>query len=239
MWFPIVCGLPGGPSWIANPAEVSDRPRPGSGLQEHQLFALEQVPLPLFNRIGDRNSMSLSIEARNPFLDFRLVEAGLGLDVSDLLHGGMTKWVLREAVRDLLPSEIVDRATKQGFSSDEKLWMHGALGDDLEAVFSSDTFARRPYFCTEKVLELLREHRTGVDHSSELWRAYSLERWLRIFVDPKTLAAPPRAKGAPTPVQLQPSKIIRLDSASSAVASSESASIEVRNPVPSPSDSSS
>ena len=207
------------PEWIANPAEVSDRPRPGSSLQEHQLFALEQIPLPLFNRIGDRNSMSLSIEARNPFLDFRLVEVGRALDVSDLLHGGMTKWVLREAVRDLLPSEIVDRATKQGFSSDERLWMHGALGDDLEAVFSSDTFAARPYFRAEEVVNLLREHRTGVDHSAELWRAYSLERWLRIFVDPETLAAPSRAKGAPVPVALSPSAITRLEPVSSAVAS--------------------
>ena len=198
------------PDWIANPAQVSDRPRPGSSLQEHQLFALERIPLPLFNRIGDRNSMSLSIEARNPFLDFRLVEAGLGLDVSDLVHGGMTKWVLREAVRDLLPPEIVDRATKQGFSSDEQLWMHGALGNDLEAVFSSDTFARRPYFRAQKLLQLLREHRTGVDHSAELWRAYSLERWLRLFIDPEAMTVPAPAANAPVPVPLDPAKVVRL-----------------------------
>ena len=197
------------PSWIRDPRSVPNRPTPGAGLRDHQRFALERGPLPLHNRISDRNSMTLSIEARNPFLDFRLVEAGLALDISDLLHRGVTKWALREAVRDLLPSEIVDRATKQGFSSDENLWMRGALGDDLEAIFCSDSFARRPYFHQGRVLELLRVHRAGVDHSAELWRAYSLERWLRLFVDPQTLVAPPPATAAPVPVPLDPARIVR------------------------------
>jgi asparagine synthase (glutamine-hydrolysing) len=201
------------PGWIRDPARVPRRARPTASLVSHQHFALERQPLPLHNRIGDRNSMALSIEARCPFLDFRLVEAGLGLDVPDLLQGGATKWVLREAMRDLLPAEIVDRATKQGFSADEIVWMHGPLGDDLGATFSSESFGRRPYFDQTRIMRLLGEHRAGTDHSAELWRAYSVEHWLRLFVDPPTLVAPARPAGAPDPVQLDPESIVRLDDA--------------------------
>ena len=161
--------------------------------------------------------MTLSIEARNPFLDYRLVEAGLSFGVSDLLHRGVTKWALREAMRDLLPSEIVDRATKQGFSSDGEIWMRGGLGDDLEEVFRSESFAQRPYFDPAQLLDLLDAHRAGTDHSEELWRAYSVERWLRLFVDPPTIAPPERAANAPTPVPLDPGAIVRLDESARAL----------------------
>ncbi len=199
------------PSWIKEPGRVPSRPTSGASLEAHQHFALERMPLPLYNRIGDRNSMSVSIEARNPFLDFRLVETGLGLDVSDLLQLGVTKWTLREALRDQLPTEIVDRATKQGFSCDESLWMRGALGDDLEAIFSSAIFARRPYFRQDVMLELLREHRAGADHEAELWRAYSVERWLRLFFDPQRVVPPAAPSEAPVPVPLRPEQIMRLE----------------------------
>lgn len=198
------------PRWLARPELVPDRPRSRSGLAHHQRFALERMPLPLYNRIGDRISMSLSIEMRNPFLDFRLVETGLSLDVPDLLHLGATKWVLREAMRDLLPPEIVDRLTKQGFTSDERIWMREAMGEDLERTFVSDSFRQRPYWVQSRVLELLHEHRRGIDNTSELWRAYAVERWLRLFVDAEELAAPAPSRDAPRPVPLTEEKIVRL-----------------------------
>jgi asparagine synthase (glutamine-hydrolysing) len=202
---------PARPTWIVEPENLQSRLRPQPGLLEHQLFALERMPLPLYNRINDRNSMTLSMEARNPFLDYRLVEVGLALDVSDLLNSGVTKWVLRQAMRNMLPSEIVDRTAKQGFTCDENLWMQGTLGEAMEDVFLSDSFAARGYFRQDAVLVLLQEHRIGIDHSAELWRAYSLERWLRLFHDPGTLVAPPRAEGAPVPVPLDPKKVLQLE----------------------------
>ena len=211
------------PAWIARPERVPERPRPGAALDRQQLFALERSPLPLYNRIGDRISMCLSIEMRNPFLDYRLVEAGLAMDVSDLLRDGMTKWALREAMRDLLPTEIVDRATKQGFSSDESLWMRsGPMADDMEAVFSSESFARRDYWHRDRVLALLREHRAGADHSAELWRAYAIERWLRLFVD-EAISVPRAPRVAPRPVALDPAKVVRLSEHREQVATPEPA----------------
>jgi asparagine synthase (glutamine-hydrolysing) len=199
------------PRWILDPERVPSQSRSRtSRLQGHQRFTLERAPLPLYNRIADRNSMTLSIEARNPFLDYRLVETGLGLPVEELLHAGITKWALREAMRDLLPPEIVDRVTKQGFSSDEALWFRGELGDELEETFRSSSFARRGYFDVDQVLALLGEHRAGADHAWELWRAFSVERWLRVFVDPETLRAPARVANAPEPTTLDAASIVRL-----------------------------
>ena len=198
------------PAWIVDPVRVPPRPDPGTTLGSHQRFGLGRAPLPLYNRISDRNSMTVSIEARNPFLDYRLVEVGLGLPVDRLLHRGVTKWALREGMRDLLPTEIVDRVTKQGFSSDEALWFRGPLGEELEAAFTSESFARRGYFDTAQVLVLLEEHRRGADHAAELWRAFSVERWLRVFVDPESLSAPQPARHAPVPVRLEPTKVVRL-----------------------------
>jgi asparagine synthase (glutamine-hydrolysing) len=198
------------PAWILDGRRVPPRPDSGRTLGSHQRFAIDRAPLPLYNRISDRNSMAVSIEARNPFLDYRVVELGLHLPIERLLHRGMTKWSLREAMRDLLPPAIVERVTKQGFSSDERLWFRGALGEELEATFHSESFARRGYFDVARVLELLNRHRHGADHASELWRAFSVERWLRLFVDPQTLSVPERAPHAPAPTPLDPAKVVRF-----------------------------
>lgn len=202
------------PSWVRDPERVPARPHPGATLRSHQLFGLDRVPLPLYNRVADRNSMTVSIEARNPFLDYRVVETGLGLGVEELLHRGITKWSLREGMRDVLPPEIVDRAAKQGFTSDEELWFRGALGDELETTFRAMTFAQRGYFDVDRVLALLQEHRAGSDHAWDLWRAFSVERWFRVFIDPVTLTPPGMVVGAPVPVPLDGDKVVRFDPAS-------------------------
>jgi asparagine synthase (glutamine-hydrolysing) len=145
----------------------------------------------LHNREDDRSSMSFSLEMRNPFLDFRIIECGLGLDSSDLLQRGLSKWVLREAMRDILPPTIIDRADKQGFASDEAEWVRrGDLGSEMEAVFRSETLASRPYFNPDALLEMLAAHRVGRDSTFDLWRAYVVERWLRLLIDPVALRPP-------------------------------------------------
>ena len=134
--------------------------------------------------------MSFSLEMRNPFLDYRIVELGLALDPRDLLQRGLSKWVLREAMRDMLPSMIADRADKQGFKTDEADWMRrGELGSALEAVLRSESLAARPYVQPNVLLAMLGEHRAGGQHEFDLWRAFAVERWLRLFIDPEALSA--------------------------------------------------
>jgi asparagine synthase (glutamine-hydrolysing) len=139
----------------------------------------------MHNHQEDRNSMSFSREVRNPFLDYRIVEFGLALDSRDLLYQGLSKWVVRDAMRAVLPSAIVDRSDKQGFTTDEAKWMRrGELSAEIELVFRSETFASRPYFQPDALLTMLAAHRAGQEFGFELWRAFIAERWLRLFVDP-------------------------------------------------------
>jgi asparagine synthase (glutamine-hydrolysing) len=199
------------PAWIMGSDSLPRQPAAVGGLRAHQLFGIEVSPLPGYNHHNDRNSMSWSLEARNPFLDYRLIEAGLALAIGDLLNGGISKWSLREAMRDLLPTEIVDRPTKQGFTADEADWLRGPLGQEFEALFASPSVAERGYVVPAALATLLAEHRAGGERSWELWRAYVVERWLRRFVDPPVLERPSRPAHAPAAVPLVEGKIVRLE----------------------------
>ncbi|MEP6811356.1 MAG: asparagine synthase (glutamine-hydrolyzing) [Actinomycetota bacterium] len=198
--FPARVRAAAAPAWLRPSAagRLMRPPLPGPTLLEHHLYGLMVQPLPMYNHQLDRNTMSVSLEARNPFLDYRVVECGLALRPEEHVRGGYTKWTLREAVRDLLPSEVVDRPKKQGFSTDESAWMRGGLGDVMLATFSSSTLDERPFLDRDKLLALLDRHRKGANHSTELWRAFIVERWHHLFIDPDVLGPPARHASTPT-----------------------------------------
>lgn len=88
---------------------------------------LSTYSLPHLLKYEDRNSMAHSIEARVPFTDFRLVDYVFSIPAAYKIHRGWTKWLLRLAMKDLLPSEIVWRKDKLGFAtpawiSREEVW---------------------------------------------------------------------------------------------------------------------
>ncbi len=89
--------------------------------------SLSVTSLPALLRYEDRNTMRFAVEARLPFLDFRMVDAGLRLSSSALFRGGWTKSILREAVSGLLPSSIVRRRDKLGFATPEARLLREAL----------------------------------------------------------------------------------------------------------------
>jgi asparagine synthase (glutamine-hydrolysing) len=201
----------GRPDWLAGGDGLDDRPLPGTTLASHQDYGLEVFPLPAYNHHVDRNSMTFSLETRSPFLDFRVVEAARAMTSEDLLHDGFTKWALREGVRDVVPAEIVDRAEKQGFTTDEQDWFRERLASELDDTFASESMARRGYFHIPRLRAALESHRRGTDRSAELWRAYSVERWLRLFVDPVQLEAPARP-GTAVPSQGDAAdRVVRLE----------------------------
>lgn len=74
-------------------------------------------------RFADRNSMAHSVEVRLPFLQHQLVEFLFTLPPHFKIHGGWTKWLLRKAVDDKLPKEIVWRKEKVGYEPPQKQWM--------------------------------------------------------------------------------------------------------------------
>lgn len=89
-------------------------------ISEHLTF---YSTLPKYLRWEDRNSMAHSVEARVPFLDHRLVEFAYSLPDDFLEMDGITKIVMRHAMRDLLPEKINNRKDKKGFITPEELWV--------------------------------------------------------------------------------------------------------------------
>jgi len=88
-----------------------------------QKFEICTLQLPHLLRYEDRNSMRHSIETRLPFLDYRLVETAVSLPMNYKIRDGWSKYVLREAVTEVLPKEIVWRRDKLGFEAPEGVWL--------------------------------------------------------------------------------------------------------------------
>ncbi|MDD3933413.1 MAG: asparagine synthase (glutamine-hydrolyzing) [Methanoculleus sp.] len=138
--------------------------------------------LPLLLHWEDRNSMAFSIEARVPFLDYRLVEYLAGLPLDQKVRCGVTKYVLRRAIRGLVPDAIRCRMDKMGFVTPEEAWMKDELHPHILALFSSPEFAARPYWDAERVLRNYGEFLDGKSaYSTEFWRIACAELWLRQF----------------------------------------------------------
>jgi asparagine synthase (glutamine-hydrolysing) len=162
----------------ANGAPYHDR------LRRQLHLVLTRRGLPELLHYEDRNSMAHSLEARVPFLDFRLVELLFSLDSSQLIERGRTKAVLRRALGDLLPPVVRDRTDKLGFVTPERRWLRGPLGDLAADVFASRSFAERGFVDPAAARRRLERHRRGeIEAGFELWRALGVELWARTFLD--------------------------------------------------------
>ena len=82
-------------------------------------------------RYADRNSMAHSREVRLPFLDHNLVEFVFQLPEHLLVRDGWTKWILRNAFRDIVPAEISDRIDKLGYMPPQQQWLKGLVWRDV------------------------------------------------------------------------------------------------------------
>jgi asparagine synthase (glutamine-hydrolysing) len=162
-----------------------------SRLRKTMYRILTQQGLPELLHYEDRNSMAHSIEARVPFLDYRLVELLFSLPPETLFDEGVTKVVMRNALSDVLPSEIRDRRDKLGFVTPGGRFFRGALGALAEDAFASRSFQERGFVDGSAARRVLARHRAGEQEAGqELWRALNLELWARAFLDvrPKIVA---------------------------------------------------
>lgn len=150
----------------------------GTPLSKRLYQALVRSSLPALLRYEDRNSMAYSIEARVPFLDYRLVEFVFSLPEEQKIRNARTKFVLRNSMKDVLPEPIRARMDKMGFVTPERVWISGDLKDWVDDIFNSKSFAENPYLDSSKTKTLLAEHRAGRrDLGSTLWRWINLEQW--------------------------------------------------------------
>jgi asparagine synthase (glutamine-hydrolysing) len=131
----------------------------------------------------DQMSMAASIESRVPFLDHKLVEFVAKLPPSLKLRGWTTKYILRKAMEDILPQEILHRK-KMGFPVPIREWFRKGAFQDLQEYLLGDRTMARGCFNRTYIKNLLNSHISGFqDHSERLWSLLNFEIWNRIFID--------------------------------------------------------
>jgi asparagine synthase (glutamine-hydrolysing) len=143
----------------------------------------------------DQMSMAASIESRVPFLDHPLVEFASRLPVRLRLRGFTTKYVLRQAMRGLLPEEILTRK-KMGFPVPVGRWLRSTHRALVDEYVLGDRALARGHFDPAYVRELVARHEAGENHSERLWSLLNLEMWQRIFLDGDALPALPAMTSA-------------------------------------------
>jgi asparagine synthase (glutamine-hydrolysing) len=141
---------------------------------------------------GDRMSMAHSLEVRLPFTDHRLVELAMRLPAETKLRGRESKFLLRQAVRSLLPPEVLARP-KLGLNPPLGIWLRGELVPLLDRYLSPESVRQRGWFRPEAVTRLLEEFRAGRrDYSLHLWSLLVLEEWCRQYLDRADVPEPAR-----------------------------------------------
>ena len=149
-------------------------------------------PLPLYLRVEDRNTMAHGIEARLPFLDFRLASFVFSLTDDWKMKGPWNKFILRQAMRDLIPESVRTRKEKMGFPSPISTWIADPLYDVSVALLSDPTTRQRGVFNVDKILDCLRAHREGtIDVSAQLFNVLQFEVWMREVVEKRPLVDAP------------------------------------------------
>ena len=129
----------------------------------------------------DRAAMAVSLETRAPFLDPRVAQFAASIPVEYKLRGKSGKVVLKEAMKDLLPHDILHRP-KKGFGIPIAEWLKGRLNSLMHDMLSSDRVRSQGLFNADYVQKLISEHESGAaSHHKELWTLLVFQLWFDNF----------------------------------------------------------
>jgi asparagine synthase (glutamine-hydrolysing) len=127
--------------------------------------------------------MATSLECRVPLLDHELVELAARMPQAVKIRGGRLKHVMKEAVADLLPSELIERR-KRGFGTPMGAWLKQDLAPMMHALLSQPAVEERGLFRYPVVRELIAQHETNrLDGTDRILALMNLEIWARIYLD--------------------------------------------------------
>lgn len=130
----------------------------------------------------DRAAMAVSLETRAPFLDPRVGQFAASIPVEYKLKGKSGKHILKEAMKDLLPHDILHRP-KKGFGIPIAEWLKGRLNPLMHDMLSSERLKQQGLFNAEYVQKLIAEHENGkASHHKELWTLLVFELWCDNFM---------------------------------------------------------
>jgi asparagine synthase (glutamine-hydrolysing) len=155
---------------------------PGSTLARMSHADLQTYLVELLMK-QDQMSMAASIESRVPFLDHELVEHVVRTPVEFKIRGLTTKAILREALRDRVPREILHRR-KLGFPVPFGRWAREGFAPFIRNTILGPRALVRGMFARQPLERLVAEHEAGIaNHADRLWLLLNLEIWQRIFFD--------------------------------------------------------
>ncbi len=130
----------------------------------------------------DQMSMACSIESRVPFLDHTLVEFAASIPDGLKIRGGVQKYALKKAVRDLLPRSVIHRR-KMGFPTPLGQWLYGVRAEPLYQALRERDGLLASYMDIHEVDSLIDRHRSGVeDGTDRIWRLINLQIWGELFL---------------------------------------------------------
>jgi len=159
----------------------------GAGHEDslNRMFAVDaqtQLPDDLL-MLTDKMSMAVSLECRVPLLDHQLVELAASMPAAIKVRGGHLKHVLKEALSDLLPADILERK-KRGFGTPMGAWLKNELAPLLGRLLAPDVIQRRGLFRQPVIDRLVADHQANrIDGTDVLLALLNLEIWSRIYLD--------------------------------------------------------
>jgi asparagine synthase (glutamine-hydrolysing) len=131
----------------------------------------------------DRMSMAVSLEVRGPLLDYTLVEFAARLPPDLRLRGLSGKYLLKLAMQDVLPPQIIHRS-KLGFNMPYKNWLRHELLDLMYDALSAQRLRQQGFFHADYVQSLIRQHVTGThDHAHKLWQLLLFQLWAERYLN--------------------------------------------------------
>jgi asparagine synthase (glutamine-hydrolysing) len=132
----------------------------------------------------DRMGMAVSLEARTPFLDVRMVELALAMPGALKLQGGVSKWIFKRAAEPLIGRELAYRR-KQMFTVPVGEWFKSSLAPQVRHWLLGERTRARGLFDPAAVAALIEQHSSGAaNRTRELRLLIAVEIWARIFLDP-------------------------------------------------------
>ena len=161
-----------------------EQERPNSDFLSRLTYLELKLRLPelLLMRV-DKITMATSVEARVPFLDHHLVEYALGLPRSLKVEGTSGKHILKRALEDILPRDLLYNP-KRGFGAPVREWFRNGLGEWFDAHLMNSPMRGREFLNYEFVGRLLDEHRRGQkDWGFHLWALLNLSLWYERWID--------------------------------------------------------
>lgn len=150
-----------------------------SNFYRHMMFldAVTYLPDDILVKV-DRASMAVSLEARAPYLDHRVVEFAARVPMSMKIRDGQGKWILRRVLYQYVPKELIERP-KKGFALPIAEWLRGPLREWAEELLHEDRLQCEGYFHPGTVRKLWGEHLSGQRNlENQVWGLLMFQAWL-------------------------------------------------------------